>query len=49
MKKLRNGRNRKTTNRSKSKKTLLRSKLVKRTVNLLRTLGTLYRLKLTGR
>jgi len=49
MEKLENGRNGKIINESKSKKTLLRSKLTKYTINLLRTLGILYCLKLTGR
>ena len=49
MEKLENGRSEKTTNRFKSKKILLRSSPVKRTIDLLRTLRILYYLKLTGR
>jgi len=49
MEKLKNGRSGKITNGSKNKEILLRFKLIKRIINLLRTLKTLYCLKLTGR
>jgi len=48
MEKLENGKSGKIINRFKSKKILLRSKLIKRITNLLRILKTLYCLKLTG-
>ena len=49
MEKLENSRSGKITNGSKSKKILLRFKLTKCIINLLRTLGTSYYLKSTGR
>jgi len=49
MEKLKNSKSGKITNGFKSKKTLLQFKPVKCIINLLRTLGTLYCLKLTRR
>jgi len=46
MEKLKSGKSGKITNKSKSKKTLLRSKPVKYTINLLKIFGISYRLKL---
>ena len=49
MEKLENNRSKRITNRSKSKKILLQSNPVKRTINLLGTSGISYCLKLTKR
>jgi len=49
MEKLENSRSGKITNGSKNKKTLLQSKPAERTIDLLRTLRTLYYLKSTKR
>jgi len=49
MEKLESNRSKKITNGFKSKRTLLRSSLIKRTIDLLKTLKTLNYLKLTGR
>jgi len=49
MEKLKNGKSGKIINRFKSKKTLLQFKPAECIINLLRTLGILYCLKLTGR
>jgi len=49
MEKLKSGKSEKIINRFKSKKILLWFKFIKCIINLLRILGTLYCLKLTGR
>ena len=48
MEKLESSKSGRTTNRFKSKKILLRFSLTERIIDLLKTLETLYRLKLTG-